>query len=76
VITRPPAAAAKPGTRACRNGTGHRRDSCRPPKQVQRGVVWVIPPQRNADFGLAGDWQSTTDDARVKLRRPYPTCDV
>jgi len=27
------------------------------PKQVQRRVGWVIPPQRNADFGLAGDWQ-------------------
>ena len=25
-----PVAAAKPGTRACRNGTGHRRASCRP----------------------------------------------
>ena len=28
MIGRPPVAAAKPGTRACRNGTGHRRDSC------------------------------------------------
>ncbi|MDE2873356.1 MAG: hypothetical protein OXQ94_16890 [Gemmatimonadota bacterium] len=36
VIRRPPVAAAKPGTRACRNGTGHRRNSCRPPKQVRR----------------------------------------
>ena len=36
VIRRPPVAAAKPGTRACRNGTGFRWESCRPPKQVQR----------------------------------------
>ena len=69
VITRPLVAAAKPGTRACQNGTGHRQDPCRPPKLAQRRVGWVIPPQRNADFGLAGDWQFTTDDARVKLER-------
>ncbi|MDE2806306.1 MAG: hypothetical protein OXN18_14290, partial [Gemmatimonadota bacterium] len=27
-------------------------------------------PQRNADFRLAADRQLTTDDARVKLKRP------
>ncbi len=45
-----------------------------PQEQVQLRVGWMIPPQRHADFGLGGDWQSTTDDARVKLERP--TCDV
>ncbi|MXW17528.1 MAG: hypothetical protein F4X60_04335 [Gemmatimonadetes bacterium] len=30
MITRPLIAAARPGTRACQNGTGHRRDSCGP----------------------------------------------
>ena len=45
-----------------------------PPGQFQRRVGWVIPPRRNAGFGLAGDWQFTTDDARVKLGRP--TCEV
>ena len=41
-----------------------------------RRVGCVIPPRRNADFHLAGAWQFTRDDARVKLKRLYPTRDV
>ena len=42
VIGRPRVAAAKPGTRACRNGTGHRRDSCFPARPASAGLADVV----------------------------------
>ena len=41
-----------------------------PPKQVQRRVGRVIPPRRNADFGLA------VHHGRRMVKLERPTCDV
>ena len=79
MIRRPPVAAAKPGREHV--GMGQATGGIRAAPQAgtasrTRRCGGCRQPQRNADFRPAADRQFTTDDARVKLKRLYPTCDV